>query len=70
MMDTNVYLTKIHNDIPAVKAFALWKEMEIWLRENNIKYSKGHIGWGTGSVPDYLWMSSENAIMFKLTFGI
>ena len=69
MIDTLVYLDKHFRSRTRKAASSLWKEMVAWLRENNVKYSLYHSEHGN-PLPNGLYISSEDALMFRLKFGI
>lgn len=70
MIDTYVSLDRLLRPMTKSKAIAAWKEMKHWLRANNVKYSTHNYDYGNNVIPNGLYMSSYNAVIFKLRFVI
>lgn len=70
MIDTYISLDRLMKPMPKSEAIKLWKEMKVWLRANNVKYSTHNYGYGDNVIPNGVYMSSFNALMFKLRFLI
>ena len=71
MIDTKIelYYDNGHGLVDHNTARAKFKEMKSWLQNNNVKYSlEFSPTWS--ELPCTISMSSENALAFKLRYGL
>jgi hypothetical protein len=66
MLEVKVYFNMLGIDNSEQQ---LIKQYKKWFIERNIKYDFHYrIGWGI--IPEYVFLSAEDALAFKLAFGL